>query len=119
MLKKKRVVIKDKEDNKRELEIMKAVAQAWYSHGGSSRPLNEFDARKNSFRGSWPSRFKLEAMKKSSMSSSSTAPNNYYNKSGAYENSSWDFGQSLWDSYEIVTVSKRLETGICIHFTIK
>ncbi|PON72291.1 hypothetical protein PanWU01x14_066820 [Parasponia andersonii] len=99
---KKRLEVEDEVDKKRELEIIKAVAQAWYSHGGSTRPLNEFDARKNSFRGK-PSRFKLEAMKKVSSA----------NKSGS-TTSSWDFGQSLWDSYEIVTVSKRLETGLVL-----
>ena len=99
---KKRPEVEDKV-NTQELEIIKAVAQAWYSHAGSTRPLNEIDARKSSFRGK-PSRFKLEAMKKLSSA-------NY--KSG-YATSSWDFGQSLWDSYEIVTVSKRLETGLVL-----
>ncbi|KAF4364308.1 hypothetical protein G4B88_028428 [Cannabis sativa] len=125
MLKKKKRAeqVEEKVDNnKREVEIMKAVAQAWYNHGGSSRPLNEFDARKTySFRGSWPSRFKLEAMKKrnknngSNNMSSSAAPNNinyYCNETSS--SPSWDFGQSLWDSYEIVTVSKRLETGLVL-----
>lgn len=100
---KKRLEVEDEVINRRELEIIKAVAQAWYSHGGSTRPLNEFDARKSSFRGK-PSRFKLEAMKKKQ---------SLANKNGS-ATSSWDFGQSLWDSYEIVTVSKRLETGLVL-----
>ncbi|KAK2663657.1 hypothetical protein Ddye_002231 [Dipteronia dyeriana] len=82
-----------------ELEIVKAVAQAWYGHSGSSRTTNEFDAYRRNFRGQ-PSRFKLEAMNK--LPSSSTAKDR------------WDFGQSLWDSYEIVTVSKRLEAGLTL-----
>lgn len=86
--------------DKRELEIIKAVAQAWYSQSESYRPTNEFDARKRNFRGK-PSRFKIEAMTKSSN-----------NSIGSSASSSWDFGQSLWDSYEIVTVSKKLETGL-------
>ncbi|KAK6920631.1 hypothetical protein RJ641_014309 [Dillenia turbinata] len=91
-----------KRSNKQELEeveILKAVAQAWIGHNGSSKPTNEFDANRLNFKHK-PSRFKLEAMNKPWMSDSfRSAPN-------------WDFGQSLWDSYEIVTVSKRLEAGL-------
>ncbi|KAJ9677888.1 hypothetical protein PVL29_022703 [Vitis rotundifolia] len=85
-----------------QLEILKAVAQAWHGHSGSNnRPTNEFDAYKRNFK-SKPSRFKLEAISKSS-SKDPTAPS-----------ARWDFGQSLWDSYEIVTVSKRLEVGLAL-----
>lgn len=90
--------------DEREVEIMKAVAQAWYNHSKSLGPTNEFDARKRNFRGKF-SRFKIEAITKRSSSSLSSSSN-------SKANSSWDFGQSLWDSYEIVTVSKRLETGL-------
>lgn len=81
-----------------QVEILKAVAQAWHSHSGSSRPMNEFDAHRRNFNDK-PSRFKLEAIGKSVADGSSGCK-------------TWDFGQSLWDSYEIVTVSKRLETGL-------
>lgn len=81
-----------------ELEIVKAVAQAWFGHSSSSRTANEFDANLRNFK-SQPSRFKLEAMNRLSTSSSIASP-------------SWDFRESLWDSYEIVTVSKKLETGL-------
>lgn len=91
--------------DEREVEIMKAVAQAWYNHSKSLGPTNEFDARKRNFRGKF-SRFKIEAMTKRSSSSSLSSSSN------SKANSSWDFGQSLWDSYEIVTLSKRLETGL-------
>ncbi|CAN6718062.1 unnamed protein product [Malus baccata var. baccata] len=74
------------EDVDRELEIIKAVAQAWYSHSGNSRPMSEFDAHRRNYKGKSPSR--------------------------GYEK--WDFGQSLWDAYEIVAVSKRLETGLVL-----
>lgn len=85
-----------------QLEILKAVAQAWHGHSVSNnRPTNEFDAYKRNFK-SKPSRFKLEAISKSS-SNDPTAPS-----------ARWDFGQSLWDSYEIVTVSKRLEVGLVL-----
>ena len=79
-------------------EILKAVAQAWYNHSGSSKPMTEFDAQSHpiNFKGN-PSRFKLEALGKLP---SVTA--------------TWDFKQSLWDSYELVTVSRRLETGLAL-----
>lgn len=92
---KKKPEVEDEQD----LEILKAVAQAWYNHSGSSRPMNEFDAYLSNFKGN-PSRFKLEAMSKSSSANDSS------------HGATWDFGQSLWDSYEIVTLSRRLETGL-------
>lgn len=92
------------EDDDHELEILKAVAQAWYGHSGRSRPTNEFDAHRRNFE-SQPSRFRLEAM---NMSSSSA------NKETGISSANWDFGQSLWDSYELVTVSKKLEAGLSL-----
>ncbi|PRQ17212.1 hypothetical protein RchiOBHm_Chr7g0192551 [Rosa chinensis] len=89
-------------DHEQELEILKAVAQAWQSHSGSSRPMTEFDARRRNYKGRLPSRFKLEAMRKAASSSESGT------------NAKWDFGQSLWDAYEIVAVSKRLESGLVL-----
>ncbi|KAK3001176.1 hypothetical protein RJ639_020850 [Escallonia herrerae] len=47
-----------------------------------------------------PSRFKLEALSKPSSARDNAA--------------SWDFEQSLWDSYEIVTVLKKLEAGLVL-----
>ncbi|KAJ8752003.1 hypothetical protein K2173_001029 [Erythroxylum novogranatense] len=85
-------------DQHQELEIMKAVAQAWHSHSSSSsRPASECDARRPNFQGR-PSRFKLEAMNKASV----------HGVGGV----NWDFKQSLLDSYEIVTVTKKLERGL-------
>lgn len=92
---KKKLKVEDKQD----LEILKAVAQAWHNRSSSSRPMNEFDAYLRNFKGN-PSRFKLEAMKKSSSANDSS------------HGATWDFGQSLCDSYEIVTLSRRLETGL-------
>lgn len=63
------------------------------------KPTNEFDAHRLKFK-SKPSRFKLEA----NISKSSRKQTHY----------GWDFGQSLWDSYEIVSVSKRLESGLVL-----
>ena len=83
----------------RELEILKAVAQAWHGHSGSPRSTNEYDAYRQNFQRK-PSRFKLEAMNKSSAK--------------RVESVSWDFKQSLWDSHEIVNVSRRLERELVL-----
>ncbi|XP_043703948.1 uncharacterized protein LOC122654044 [Telopea speciosissima] len=83
-----------------ELEILKAVAQAWHGHSGNIEPAKEFDAYRSSFK-SRPTRFKLEAMNKLGTA-------NKREEVGA----NWDFRQSLWDSYEIVTLSKKLEAGL-------
>lgn len=80
-------------------EILKAVAQAWHGHSSSSAAAaaSEFDAYRMYFKGK-PSRFKVEAMNKASKKDEC--------------GTSWDFRQSLWDSYEIVSVSKKLEAGL-------
>lgn len=82
-------------------EILKAVAQAWHGHSRSSKAAaaaeSEFDAHRMYFKGK-PSRFKVEAMSKASKRDQC--------------GTSWDFRQSLWDSYEIVSVSKKLEAGL-------
>ncbi|KAH6770590.1 hypothetical protein C2S52_015393 [Perilla frutescens var. hirtella] len=88
-----------------DVEILKAVAQAWHGHSSSSKAAeaaltSEFDAHRMYFKGRL-SRFKLEAM--------SGATKTY--QCGK----SWDFGQSLWDSYEIISVSKKLETGLVLN----
>ncbi|WCJ36140.1 hypothetical protein M5689_017356 [Euphorbia peplus] len=86
-----------KSNNENEIEILKAVAQAWLCHSGSSRKsTNEYDAYRRNFP-SRASRFKLEATNKKNVSVSSRY---------------WDFNQSLLDSYEIVTLSKRLERDL-------
>ncbi|KAK1319211.1 hypothetical protein QJS10_CPB04g01513 [Acorus calamus] len=84
-----------------ELELLKAVAQAWHGHSGNPRHTKEFDASlpmsRFKTRGR-PTRFKLEA----AMAGDSKRRMN------------WDFSQSLWDSYEIVTVSKKLESSLSL-----
>ncbi|XP_016494922.1 uncharacterized protein LOC107814103 [Nicotiana tabacum] len=84
-----------------DIEILKAVAQAWHGHSSSRRTTAEFDAHRLNFKNK-PSRFKLEAMSKATS-------REYY---GGTE--SWDFSQSLWDSYEIVNLSKKLEAGLAL-----
>ncbi|MFS7894755.1 hypothetical protein Hanom_Chr00s002037g01690731 [Helianthus anomalus] len=89
-----------------ELEIVKAVAQAWLGHTTTTSPpsdSNEFDARRLNFKKK-PTRFKQEAMTKPTRNN-----NHNYGLS-----TSWDFKQSLWDSYEIVSVSRRLERGLLL-----
>ncbi|GAV77597.1 hypothetical protein CFOL_v3_21068 [Cephalotus follicularis] len=77
-------------------------SRLWHSHSGSSKVTNEYDAHRRNFK-SQPSRFKVEAMNKSLGKDVASAH--------------WDFGQSLWDSYEIVAVSKRLEALLDNPFT--
>lgn len=101
---KKRPEIQQHQHEPQDLEVLKAVAQAWYSHSGTSKPMSEFYAHRRNFRGSKPSRFKLEALNKPQASSSSRDTTTIY----------WDFQQSLWDSYELVTVSRRIETGLTL-----
>nr|XP_043635878.1 uncharacterized protein LOC122607024 [Erigeron canadensis] len=93
-------------EEQQELEIIKAVAQAWLGHTtttSSPASTNEFDARRLNFKNK-PTRFKLEAMTKPSR--------DYSHNDGLL--TSWDFKQSLWDSYELVAVSRRLETGLLL-----
>lgn len=85
------------EDHHHDLEILKAVAQAWHNHSRSSKTATEFNAHRINFKAN-PTRFKLEAMKKSTVKDTC----------GAH----WDFRESLWDSFEILAVSKLLETGL-------
>ncbi|XP_008780752.2 uncharacterized protein LOC103700616 [Phoenix dactylifera] len=80
-----------------DLELLKAVAQAWHAQSGNPRPTKESDAQKNHFKRK-PSRFKLEAITMASEASQSN----------------WDFSQSLWDSYEIVTLSKKLDANLAL-----
>ncbi|CAJ2664296.1 uncharacterized protein LOC123885502 [Trifolium pratense] len=97
--------MKKKLHHDKDLEVLKAVAQAWYNHSGSVKPLSEFDARRRNFKGN-PTRFKLETLtkKSSSTSDTNTSSSNYYS----------DFQQSLWDPYELVAVSRRIETGLAL-----
>ncbi|XP_071729339.1 uncharacterized protein [Rutidosis leptorrhynchoides] len=91
-------------EEQQELEIIKAVAQAWLGHTtttSSPSPTNEFDTRRLKFKNQ-PTRFKVEANTKPSR-------NNHHNNKVT---TPWDFKQSLWDSYELVAVSRRLETGL-------
>nr|DAD30790.1 TPA_asm: hypothetical protein HUJ06_009641 [Nelumbo nucifera] len=75
--------------------------------GNTATATKEFEAYRNNFK-SKPSRFKLEAaMNKECRKQGSVVV-------GPAGPSSWDFGQSLWDSYEIVTLSKRLEAGLVL-----
>lgn len=92
-------------EEQQELEIIKAVAQAWLSHTTttSSPPsTNEFDTRRLNFKNK-PTRFKVEAINKP-----------LRNNDNNVLLTSWDFKQSLWDAYEIVAVSRRLETGLLL-----
>ncbi|KAI3454425.1 hypothetical protein Pfo_011088 [Paulownia fortunei] len=91
-----------KHEEEHDTEILKAVAQAWHGHSSSSKgttTTSEFDAHRRYFKGK-PTRFKVEAMSMATKKDQC--------------GTSWDFRQSLWDSYEIVSVSKKLETGLVL-----
>ena len=85
-----------------DLELLKAVAQAWHAQTGNPKPTKEFDTQTNrlNFKPR-PSRFKMEAMNMASRGSSSASGH-------------WDFAESLLDSYEIVTLSKKLEASLAL-----
>lgn len=90
------------EGDDRNLEILKAAAQAWLAHSSNPKSVTqEFDVRKGSAMRQ-PSRFQLEAIKQQER----------------VVESAWDFSRSLWDPYEIVAVSKRLETGLLLDHAV-
>lgn len=94
-------------DISKDLQIIKAVAQAWHSHSGTSRSTNEFDAYPRLHFTARPSRFKLEAMSNPSVKLKDE-------RSSIANTPHWDFAQSLWDSYELVTLAKKLETSLVL-----
>lgn len=77
----------------------KRSRRLWPRHGMATqaRSIKEWEGHKANYRRQ-PSRFKIEAMKKMA-------------KEAAQRR---DFKESLWDSYEIVAVSKQLETRLCL-----
>lgn len=84
--------------DEQELELLKAVAQAWHAQSGNPKPTDEFHARRASSSLRRPTRFKLEAVAMAARAAESQ----------------WDFAHSLWDSYEIVTLSKKLEANVAL-----
>ncbi|CAO2826443.1 unnamed protein product [Amaranthus hypochondriacus] len=90
--------------NQNLVEIYKTVAQAWHSHFNHAREAtSEFDVRRRNFQGT-PSRFKLEFEDMIKMKKQNEA-----------QDALWNFNHSLWDPYEIVAVSKRLESGLVLN----
>ena len=96
-----------------DVELLKAVAQAWHAHSGNPRPSRASetggDDRDSPGAGGArtragasrhrPSRFKLEAM------AAAAAPP---------REAARDFARSLWDTYELVSVARKLESGLVI-----
>ncbi|XP_019181907.1 PREDICTED: uncharacterized protein LOC109177018 [Ipomoea nil] len=96
-------------------EITKAAAQAWHARQSTSRPAtSEFDARRLNFK-AWPTRFGVEAMRKA-LTMTNNEQLDYNNGAiiSSIDARKWDFGESLWDYYEIVTVAKKLEVGLLL-----
>ncbi|CAH8384736.1 unnamed protein product [Eruca vesicaria subsp. sativa] len=88
----------EEEAKKKRVELMKAAAQAWLSHSLTSKStVLEFEARrKHAF-------VKVEAL-------SSTKKHHHHHPSFL----DWEYGQSLWDPYEILSVSKKLERALTL-----
>lgn len=102
-MRKKREAKDEKEEvKKKRVELMKAAAQAWLSHSQTSkRTVLECEAqRKQAFVKGKASRFKTEAL----------STKHHHHPSFL----DWEFGQSLWDSYEILSVSKKLERELTL-----
>ncbi|CAL4968483.1 unnamed protein product [Urochloa decumbens] len=94
-----------------DVELLKAVAQAWHAQSGNPRPSRAAGGDDSDGTGTLPragaarhrpSRFKLEAM----AAAAAAAPTR--------ETAEWDFAQSLWDTYELVAVARKLESGLVI-----
>ena len=99
-----------------DVELLKAVAQAWHAHSGNPRPsrASETGGDDSDAAGAGarpragasrhrPSRFKLEAM--AAAAAAAAAPP---------REAAWDFARSLWDTYELVSVARKLESGLVI-----
>uniref|UniRef100_A0A0D9YUF3 Uncharacterized protein n=1 Tax=Oryza glumipatula TaxID=40148 RepID=A0A0D9YUF3_9ORYZ len=67
-----------------DVELLKAVAQAWHAQSGNPRALEAAAIRDRDTRG------------------------------GGGGERAWDFAQSLWDTYELVAVARRLESGLVL-----
>lgn len=94
---------KEEEEKKKRVELRKAAAQAWLSHSQTSkRTVSEFEVqRRHGFVKGKASRFKIEAL---------SSDTKHHHPSFL----DWEYGQSLWDSYEIVSVSKKLERELTL-----
>ncbi|XP_062221090.1 uncharacterized protein LOC133920490 [Phragmites australis] len=100
-----------------DVELLKAVAQAWHAQSGNPRPSRASEpggdddaagALPRAGAGAAPhrpSRFKLEAMAAAAAAAASDA---------LARERSWDFARSLWDTYELVSVARKLESGLVI-----
>ncbi|XP_013597182.1 PREDICTED: uncharacterized protein LOC106305348 [Brassica oleracea var. oleracea] len=94
----------EEEEVKKRVEVMKAAAQAWLSRSQNSEStVLEFEARrKHAFVRGKPSRFKMEALL------STTKKHRHHSFLD------WEYGQSLWDPYEILSVFKKLERALTL-----
>ncbi|KAG5407025.1 hypothetical protein IGI04_013144 [Brassica rapa subsp. trilocularis] len=94
----------EQEEVKKRVEVMKAAAQAWLSRSQNSEStVLEFEARrKQAFVRGKPSRFKMEALL------STTKKHRHHSFLD------WEYGQSLWDPYEILSVFKKLERALTL-----
>nr|CAD1820078.1 unnamed protein product [Ananas comosus var. bracteatus] len=100
------------------LEVLKAAAQAWHAQSGNPKPTSsELRTAGSTGSSAHPrrscSRFRLEAIRSAATADRNGVVGFYTNSSSSSSVSgTWDFAQSLWDSYEIVAVSKKLEASL-------
>lgn len=97
----------EEEGVKKRVEMMKAAAQAWLSRSQNSESnVLEFEKaqRKQAFVRGKPSRFKMEEALLSTATKKHPHPSFLV----------WEYGQSLWDPYEILSVYKKLERALTL-----
>lgn len=113
LMERKRTKPKATED---ELAIVKAAAWAWYERGSGSegKPIREFDFTNNSRKTPTPSRYKIEAMKNTTIDENSSIKRP---STSASISTCPSFNSSLLDNYEIESISKDLDHYIesCNH----
>lgn len=99
-----------------ELTVIKAAAWAWYERGSGSegKPIREFDFT-NSRKIPTPSRYKIEAMKNTTIDENSSLKTSRTSISSI--SSCPSYNSSLMDNYEIQSISKDLDHYIesCDH----
>ncbi|XP_022684302.1 uncharacterized protein LOC101775322 [Setaria italica] len=76
-----------------DVELLKAVAQAWHAQSGNPRPSRASETSGD------------DSDAREAVAAAAAAPP---------RETAWDFAQSLLDTYELVAVARRLESGLVI-----
>ncbi|KAF0935872.1 hypothetical protein E2562_036513 [Oryza meyeriana var. granulata] len=75
-----------------DVELLKAVAQAWHAQSGNPRAAQGTDDGGG-----------ISGARRAGWGSPRHRPSR-----------AWDFAQSLWDTYELVAVARKLESGLIL-----